>query len=85
MKYICCDRCYEQCKRTKEPMRKFERLSVSMMEDDTELLIWCNRHNSEVARIGIGGYLRLIPPGILGQKTYHEDEELEQIGKDGSA
>ena len=81
MKYLCWDRCYEEGKKTKESMRKCERLSVSMTEGDTELMIWCNRHNCEVARIGVGGYsrmgvdgyLRLIPPGVLGQKTFHEE------------
>ena len=81
MLYICCRQCMEDPNRAKEPMRSYGRLSVSMTEGDTELMIWCNRHNCEVARIGVGGYsrmgvdgyLRLIPPGVLGQKTFHEE------------
>jgi hypothetical protein len=71
MKYICCDRCYEECKKIKESIRSYERLSVSMKEDDTELTIQCNRHQLVVAKIGVGGYLQLVSPGVLGQKTFH--------------
>lgn len=87
MRYVCCSRCNEERKKTKESMRSYERLSVSMSADKTELLIWCNRHDCAVARIGVGGVLSVIPPGLTGEKAFLEisaveriDEEIGQIG-----
>lgn len=54
----------------KRSMGSFERLSVAINDDKTELTIWCNRHGCMVAIIGIAGHFRVIPQGISGQKTY---------------
>lgn len=66
--YICCGRCNEEQPES-ESMRGFERLSVSMNEDKTELLVWCNRHDLAVARIGVGGALQFIPVGLVEGRT----------------
>ena len=65
--YLCCRRCNEERNQVeeseRESMRSFERLSVSMT-DYTELIIWCNRHECTVAKIGVEPLLRIVPlPG----------------------